>query len=67
VTEGLENVVVKDRTGAGDAFAGAVIAKLVRGSAFLEAVAAGNTAGSEAVARLGSVGEMREPGQEHRL
>jgi sugar/nucleoside kinase (ribokinase family) len=67
VTEGLLDVVVQDRTGAGDAFAGAVIAKLVRGEGFLEAVAAGNTAGSEAVARLGSAGEMREPGKEHRL
>jgi sugar/nucleoside kinase (ribokinase family) len=67
VTEGLEDVVVKDRTGAGDAFAGAMIAKLVRGAGFLEAVAAGNTAGSEAVARLGSAGEMREPEKEHRL
>jgi hypothetical protein len=37
------------------------------GAGFLEAVAAGNTAGSEAVARLGSAGEMREPGKEHRL
>ena len=60
-------MVVQDRTGAGDAFAGAVIAKLVRGAGLLEAVAAGNTAGSEAVARLGSAGEMREPGKEHRL
>jgi sugar/nucleoside kinase (ribokinase family) len=67
VTEGLQDVEVMDRTGAGDAFAGAVIAKLVRGAGFLEAVAAGNTAGSEAVARLGSAGEMREPGKEHRL
>lgn len=67
VTEGLLDVVVQDRTGAGDAFAGAVIAKLVRGEGFLEAVAAGNTAGSEAVARLGSAGEMREPGKEYRL
>ena len=67
VTEGLKDVQVMDRTGAGDAFAGALIAKLVRGAGLLEAVAAGNTAGSEAVARLGSAGEMREPGKEHRL
>ncbi|MGD0810631.1 MAG: PfkB family carbohydrate kinase [Acidimicrobiales bacterium] len=58
---------MQDRTGAGDAFAGAVIAKLLRGAGFLEAVAAGNTAGSEAVSRLGSAGEMREPGKDHRL
>jgi sugar/nucleoside kinase (ribokinase family) len=67
VTAGLPDVVVQDRTGAGDAFAGAVIAKLVRGAGLLEAVAAGNTAGSEAVARLGSAGDMREPEREHRL
>jgi len=67
VTEGLQDVVVQDRTGAGDAFAGAVIAKLVRGAGLLEAVAAGNAAGSAAVARLGSAGEMREPEKEHRL
>ena len=30
-------------------------------------MAAGNTAGSGAVARLGSAGEMREPEKEHRL
>jgi sugar/nucleoside kinase (ribokinase family) len=58
VTEGLEDVVARDRTGAGDAFAGAMIGSLVRGAALLEAVAAGNAAGSRAVARLGAVGEM---------
>jgi ribokinase len=58
VTEGLEDVVAMDRTGAGDAFAGAMIGSLVRGAGLLEAVAAGNRAGSRAVARLGAVGEM---------
>lgn len=58
VTEGLEEVVARDRTGAGDAFAGAMIGSLVRGAGILEAVAAGNRAGSRAVARLGAVGEM---------
>lgn len=58
VTEGLEDVVVKDRTGAGDAFAGAMIAKIARGSGLLDAVAAGNAAGSEAVARLGAAGVL---------
>jgi sugar/nucleoside kinase (ribokinase family) len=58
VTEGLEDVVAKDRTGAGDAFAGAMIGSLVRGAGLLGAVAAGNAAGSRAVARLGGVGEM---------
>jgi sugar/nucleoside kinase (ribokinase family) len=58
VTEGLEDVVVNDRTGAGDAFAGAMIGRVARGSTLLEAVAAGNAAGSEAVARLGAAGTL---------
>lgn len=58
VTEGLEDVVVRDRTGAGDAFAGAMIGRVARGSTLLEAVAAGNAAGSEAVARLGAAGTL---------
>jgi sugar/nucleoside kinase (ribokinase family) len=58
VTAGLEEVVAKDRTGAGDAFAGAMIGSLVRGASLLEAVAAGNGAGSRAVARFGGVGEV---------
>jgi sugar/nucleoside kinase (ribokinase family) len=58
VTGGLQDVVVLDRTGAGDAFAGAMIGSLVRGAGLLEAVEAGNRAGSQAVARLGGVGEM---------
>jgi sugar/nucleoside kinase (ribokinase family) len=73
VTEGLEDVVARDRTGAGDAFAGAMIGTLVRGAGLLEAVAAGNAAGSKAVARLGAAGEvlvhekMPVRGKEHRL
>jgi sugar/nucleoside kinase (ribokinase family) len=58
VTEGLEDVVVRDRTGAGDAFAGAMIGRIARGSSLLEGVAAGNAAGSEAVARLGAAGVL---------
>jgi sugar/nucleoside kinase (ribokinase family) len=58
VTEGLEDVVVRDRTGAGDAFAGALIGKVVCGWDLLDAVAAGNSAGSEAVARLGAAGAL---------
>ena len=58
VIEGLEDVVARDRTGAGDAFAGAMIGTLVRGAGLLEAVAAGNAAGSQAVARLGAAGEV---------
>ena len=58
VSEGIRPVEVKDRTGAGDAFAGAMIAALLRGVPLTEAVVAANTAGSEAVARLGAVGEV---------
>jgi sugar/nucleoside kinase (ribokinase family) len=58
VSEGIRPVEVKDRTGAGDAFAGAMIAALLRGAPLTEAVVAANTAGSEAVARLGAVGEV---------
>jgi len=58
VTEGLEDVVVRDRTGAGDAFAGAMVGRVARGSSLLEGVAAGNAAGSEAVARLGAAGVL---------
>jgi sugar/nucleoside kinase (ribokinase family) len=58
VSEGIRPVKVRDRTGAGDAFAGAMIAALVRGVPLAEAVVAANTAGSEAVARLGAVGEV---------
>jgi sugar/nucleoside kinase (ribokinase family) len=67
VTQGLLDVTVMDRTGAGDAFAGALIGALVRGAGFLEAVAAGNRAGSEAVTTLGAGGDMRAHGLEHRL
>jgi sugar/nucleoside kinase (ribokinase family) len=58
ISEGIRPVTVKDRTGAGDAFAGAMIAALLRGMPLAEAVVAANTAGSEAVARLGAVGEV---------
>jgi sugar/nucleoside kinase (ribokinase family) len=58
VSEGIRPVEVKDRTGAGDAFAGAMIAALLRGVPLTEAVVAANAAGSEAVARLGAVGEV---------
>ena len=62
VTDGVEAVEVADRTGAGDAFAGAVIAGLARGATLPEAVIAGNAAGSEAVARLGAVGPVEVEG-----
>jgi hypothetical protein len=35
-----------------------LIGRVVRGSSLLEAVAAGNAAGSEAVARLGAAGDL---------
>jgi len=58
VTHGVEQVTVRDRTGAGDSFAGALIAALCRGVPVTGAVAAANTAGSQAVSRLGAVGEV---------
>jgi sugar/nucleoside kinase (ribokinase family) len=58
VADGVRQVTVRDRTGAGDAFAGAMIAALVRGAPLTDAVVAANAAGSEAVARLGAVGEV---------
>src|SRR5215467_1621188 len=58
VTEGIRQVRVRDRTGAGDAFAGALIGALCKGASITEAVAVGNAAGSDAVSRLGAVGEV---------
>jgi sugar/nucleoside kinase (ribokinase family) len=58
VTAGLQPVRVRDRTGAGDAFAGALISAVCQGAPVAAAVAAGNAAGSAAVARLGGVGEL---------
>jgi sugar/nucleoside kinase (ribokinase family) len=58
VTEGIRRVRVRDRTGAGDAFAGALIGALCKGASITEAVAAGNAAGSDTVSRLGAVGEV---------
>jgi sugar/nucleoside kinase (ribokinase family) len=58
VSEGLQPVRVRDRTGAGDAFAGALLSAICRGAPIAEAAAAGNAAGSAAVARLGGVGEL---------
>ncbi len=58
VPEGVGQVEVKDRTGAGDSFAGAMIAALIGGASLTEAAVAGNRAGSAAVARLGAVGEV---------
>jgi sugar/nucleoside kinase (ribokinase family) len=58
VADGVRQVTVRDLTGAGDAFAGAMIAALVRGVPLTDAVVAANAAGSEAVAWLGAVGEV---------
>ena len=58
VREGILPVEVRDRTGAGDAFAGALLGALCRGASITEAAAAGNTAGSQTVALLGAVGEV---------
>jgi sugar/nucleoside kinase (ribokinase family) len=62
VADGVRRVRVRDLTGAGDAFAGAMIAALVRGTPLTDAVVAANAAGSEAVARLGAVGEVEVAG-----
>jgi sugar/nucleoside kinase (ribokinase family) len=62
IAEGVRPVTVRDLTGAGDAFAGAMIAALLRGAPLAEAVVAANAAGSEAVGRLGAVGEVEVPG-----
>jgi ribokinase len=58
VAEGVRQVQVRDLTGAGDAFAGAMIAAMLQGAALTEAVVAANAAGSEAAGRLGAVGEV---------
>jgi sugar/nucleoside kinase (ribokinase family) len=55
-------VEVRDRTGAGDAFAGALIGALCQGASITDAVAAGNAAGSETVGKLGGVGEVEVEG-----
>lgn len=58
ITEGVQNVPVKDLTGAGDNFAGVLIAGLTGGATLTDAVAAANAAGSRAVGMLGAVGEL---------
>jgi sugar/nucleoside kinase (ribokinase family) len=62
VTAGVRRVQVRDLTGAGDAFAGAMIAALLHGAPLAEAVVAANAAGSEAVGRLGATGEIELAG-----
>jgi sugar/nucleoside kinase (ribokinase family) len=58
VTRGVGQAVVRDLTGAGDHFAGAMIAALHGGASVREAAVAGNVAGSRAVALLGAVGDV---------
>jgi sugar/nucleoside kinase (ribokinase family) len=58
VTRGVGEVSVKDLTGAGDNFAGALIAALLHGAPIEEAVVAANVAGSKAVGQLGAVGQV---------
>jgi sugar/nucleoside kinase (ribokinase family) len=58
VTQGVGQVLVRDLTGAGDSFAGAMIAALHRGASTREAAVAGNVAGSKAVTLLGAVGDV---------
>ena len=58
VRDGVRQVEVKDLTGAGDDFAGALIAALLTGASITEAVEAANEAGSKAVAQLGAIGPV---------
>jgi sugar/nucleoside kinase (ribokinase family) len=58
VSDGVGDVRVRDLTGAGDSFAGAMIAALIGGASVCEAAIAGNAAGSQAVGRLGAAGEL---------
>jgi len=58
VAEGVQNVPVMDLTGAGDNFAGALIAAMIGGASVIDAVVAANAAGSRAVGMLGAVGEL---------
>ncbi len=58
VAEGISPVPGRDRTGAGDAFAGALTGALCQGASITEAAAAGRAAGSRTVSVLGAVGEV---------
>ena len=58
VREGIRPGPARDRTGAGDAFAGALIGALCQGAPVTEAAVAGNAAGSQTVSVLGAVGEV---------
>jgi len=58
VTDGVREVQVKDLTGAGDNFAGALIAALHAGASVTDAVVEANAAGSKAVGQLGAIGQI---------
>jgi ribokinase len=62
VSDGVADVQVRDLTGAGDSFAGAMMAALIGGASLIEAAIAGNTAGAQAVSRLGAVGPVSAEG-----
>jgi len=62
VEAGLVDVQVEDTTGAGDAFAGALLGRLAGGADMLVALEAANRAGSAAVSRLGALGPVVEWG-----
>ena len=58
VTGGVSAVKVRDLTGAGDNFAGGLVAALVGGASLTEAVVEANVAGSKAVGQLGAIGQV---------
>lgn len=62
VRDGVGEVTVRDLTGAGDSFAGALIAALLGGASVRQAAVAANAAGSKAVGRLGGVGAVAAGG-----
>ncbi len=62
VADGVREVQVRDLTGAGDSFAGAMMAALIGGASLVEATVAANAAGSLAVSRLGAVGAVNADG-----
>jgi sugar/nucleoside kinase (ribokinase family) len=62
ITQGVGAVAVKDLTGAGDNFAGALTAALLAGATMTDAVVAANAAGSKAVGQLGAIGPVAGAG-----
>jgi sugar/nucleoside kinase (ribokinase family) len=58
VRDGVLPVETRDRTGAGDAFAGGLLGALCQGAGIADAAVAGNRAGSRTVGVLGAVGEV---------